>query len=100
MCAGWMDDDGSGDLLHDPLIRLVMHSDGVTEEAMMGVMRQLRNSLAAREQQAWSAFCDHWGAAWRDGPVACRGSAVAGGIMPMSALRYAIGGRSTRTVSG
>jgi hypothetical protein len=35
-------------LLRDPLIRLVMQSDGVTEQAMIAVIDQLRRSLAAR----------------------------------------------------
>ena len=37
------------DLLRDPLIRLVMESDGVTEQEMIAVMDQLRRALAARE---------------------------------------------------
>jgi len=37
-------------LLHDPLIRLVMASDGVTEDAMIELMTQVRQSIAAREQ--------------------------------------------------
>ena len=35
-------------LLRDPLVRLVMESDGVTEQEMIAVMDQLRRSLAAR----------------------------------------------------
>lgn len=35
-------------LLCDPLVRLVMESDGVTEQEMIAVMDQLRRSLAAR----------------------------------------------------
>jgi hypothetical protein len=38
-------------LLRDPLIRLVMNSDGVTENAMIAVMDQLSRSLAARKSQ-------------------------------------------------
>lgn len=50
MCAGWNDDDDwDDDVLRDPLIRLVMQSDGVTEEVMIGVMQRLRHDLAARE---------------------------------------------------
>ena len=37
-------------LLHDPLIRLVMLSDGVTEDAMAALMNRVRRSLAARAQ--------------------------------------------------
>jgi len=43
------DDAALARLLRDPLIRLVMDSDGVTEQAMIALMRQLRRSLAARE---------------------------------------------------
>ena len=48
MCAGSNDDEGLTGLLRDPLIRLVMRSDGVTEQAMIDVIDQLRRSLAAR----------------------------------------------------
>ena len=48
MCAGSNDDEGLNSLLRDPLIRLVMQSDGVTEQAMIDVVDQLRRSLAAR----------------------------------------------------
>jgi hypothetical protein len=51
MCAGWKHEDGSDEWLRDPLIRLVMSSDGVTEEAMIGVLRQLRHDLAVRERR-------------------------------------------------
>jgi hypothetical protein len=36
------------DLLRDPMIRLVMASDGVTEREMIAVMDQLLRALAAR----------------------------------------------------
>jgi hypothetical protein len=36
-------------LLRDSLIRLVMKSDGVTEQEMIAVIDQLRRALAARE---------------------------------------------------
>jgi hypothetical protein len=49
MCAGQNDEMRFPDLLRDPLIRLVMESDGVTEQEMNGVMDQLRRALAARE---------------------------------------------------
>lgn len=42
-------DEGLARLLRDPLIRLVMDSDNVTEEAMIALIQQLRRSLAARE---------------------------------------------------
>ena len=37
------------DLLRDPLIRLVMESDGVTEQEMIAVLYQLRRALVERE---------------------------------------------------
>jgi hypothetical protein len=37
-----------GDLLRDPLIRLVMESDGVTERDMIALRDQVRRFLAAR----------------------------------------------------
>lgn len=43
-------DEAFASLLHDPLIRLVMASDGVTEDAMIDLMTQVRQSIAAREQ--------------------------------------------------
>jgi hypothetical protein len=38
-------------LLRDPLVRLVMESDGVTEQEMIAVMDQLRRFLAARSDR-------------------------------------------------
>jgi hypothetical protein len=37
-------------LLHDPLIRLVMRSDGVTDADMIALINQISESLAARGQ--------------------------------------------------
>jgi hypothetical protein len=37
------------DLLRDPLIRLAMESDGLTEQEMIALMDQLRRVLAARK---------------------------------------------------
>lgn len=51
MCAR-SDDAALARLLRDPLIRLVMDSDGVTEQAMIALMQQLRRSLATREAEA------------------------------------------------
>ena len=46
------DDDGDlGNLLRDPLTRLVMKSDGVTEETMIALMTELRRTLAARQNR-------------------------------------------------
>jgi hypothetical protein len=50
VCAGSDDEAGLNSLLRDPLIRLVMDSDGVTEQAMIALVEQVRRSLAAREQ--------------------------------------------------
>ena len=50
MCARANYDEAFTSLLHDPLIRLVMASDGVTEDAMIGLMTQVRQAIAAREQ--------------------------------------------------
>lgn len=36
------DDGGFESMLHDPLIRLVMDSDGVTDEVMIALINQLR----------------------------------------------------------
>jgi hypothetical protein len=44
---------GFSDLLQDPLIRLVMRSDGVTRQDMIVLMAQLRHILAAREEATW-----------------------------------------------
>ena len=48
-CGGSDDGMKFPDLLRDPLIRLVMKSDGVTEQDMLAVMDQLRRDLAERE---------------------------------------------------
>ena len=50
MCARANYDEAFTSLLHDPLIRLVMLSDGVTEDALIDLMTQVRQSIAAREQ--------------------------------------------------
>ena len=50
MCARADYDVTFASLLHDPLIRLVMLSDGVTEDAMVALMNRVRRSLAARAQ--------------------------------------------------
>lgn len=51
MCAGSDNQGGLVGLLRDPLIRLVMNSDGVTEQDMIDLMDQLHRSLAARESE-------------------------------------------------
>ena len=37
------------ELLQEPLIRSVMDSDGVTEQAMIAILENLRIALAARD---------------------------------------------------
>jgi hypothetical protein len=54
MCAGQNDVMRFPDLLRDPLIRLVMKSDGITEQEMIALMDQLRRALAAREDRKFS----------------------------------------------
>ena len=49
MCAASKNERGVIDLLQDPLIRLVMDSDGVTEQAMIAILENLRIALAARD---------------------------------------------------
>ena len=51
MGAGSDDERRWAELLRDPLIRLVMRSDGVSEAAMIAVMVQLRSSPAVRDAQ-------------------------------------------------
>jgi hypothetical protein len=50
MCIASKNERGVIELLQDPLIRLVMDSDGVTEQTMIAILEQLRIALAAREQ--------------------------------------------------
>jgi len=50
VCARANYDEAFTSLLHDPLIRLVMASDGVTDDAMIDLMTQVRQAIAAREQ--------------------------------------------------
>jgi hypothetical protein len=52
VCARWFEQDGSPGMVLDPLIRLVMKSDGVTEQALTALMDQVRQSLAEREGHA------------------------------------------------
>jgi hypothetical protein len=47
VCAETECDATFGELLRDPLIRLVMASDGVTERDMIALRDQVRRALAA-----------------------------------------------------
>jgi hypothetical protein len=49
VCTG-SDDEVVTSLLRDPLIRLVMNSDGVTEQAMIALVEQVRRSLVVHER--------------------------------------------------
>jgi len=49
MCAATDVDTKLDDLLRDPLIRLVMRSDGVTKREMVVLVRDVRRALAVRE---------------------------------------------------
>jgi hypothetical protein len=51
VCVGSNADEVLTGLLQDPLIRLVMQSDGVSEQAMIAVLEQLRRSLSARVKE-------------------------------------------------
>ena len=58
MCPTSKNERSVNELLRDPLIRLVMDSDGVTEQAMIGVLEHLRIALAARKQHVVRARQD------------------------------------------
>ena len=49
------------DLLRDPLTRLVMASDGVTEEDMIALLSQLQRSLARRRAGTGPMQSAEWG---------------------------------------
>ena len=54
MRAGSGDEFGLANLMRDPLIRLVMKSDGVTEQAMIALMDRVRRSLTLRASDVGS----------------------------------------------
>jgi hypothetical protein len=58
MCRGPDDGLRYPGLLRDPLIRLMMKSDGVTEGEMIELMGQLRRALAVREHCICSDSCE------------------------------------------
>lgn len=45
MCTGAQKDCGCIDLLDDPLIRLVMESDGVSQNEIAALMERVRQAL-------------------------------------------------------
>jgi hypothetical protein len=49
MCTASKNERCVIELLQDPLIRSVMDSDGVTEQAMVAILENLRIALAARD---------------------------------------------------
>jgi hypothetical protein len=52
MCCAGRSDFSFADLLRDPLIQLVMRSDGVTKEDMIALEDRLRSALTARAMAA------------------------------------------------
>ena len=54
MCGGSDDGPRFPELLRDPLIQMVMRSDGVTEQHIITFVDQLRRTLAAREHRICS----------------------------------------------
>ena len=50
MCAGSGYGERIGSILQDPLVRLAMQSDGVSEQEMSRLLHEVCLSLAAREQ--------------------------------------------------
>ena len=45
-----------GEVVHDPLIRLVMASDGVSERDLLGLMIRVRRAIRAQEDAAGPAL--------------------------------------------
>jgi hypothetical protein len=45
MCTDAQRDNGCTDLLKDPLVRLVMESDGVSEQEITALMERVRQAL-------------------------------------------------------
>ncbi len=58
MRAGSDAEFGLANLMRDPLIRLVMKSDGVTEQAMIALMDQVRRSLELRASDVGSVHAN------------------------------------------
>jgi hypothetical protein len=56
-------------ILQDPHIRLVMDSDGVTEDAMVALMDQLSLALVARKIQSSGCISERPAMAKRDATV-------------------------------
>jgi len=54
MCGGSDDGPRFPELLRDPLIQMVMRSDGVTEQHIITFVGQLRRTPAAREHRICS----------------------------------------------
>ena len=52
MCIAAQTDDGCIDLLDDPLVRLVMDSDGVSRHEIAELMERVRQALLANGRKA------------------------------------------------
>jgi hypothetical protein len=51
MCTDAQKDYGCIDLLEDPLIRLVMKSDGVVEDEIAALIERVRQALLSEERK-------------------------------------------------
>jgi hypothetical protein len=51
MCTDGQKDYGCIDLLEDPLIRLVMKSDGVVEDEIAALLERVRQALLSEERK-------------------------------------------------
>ena len=51
MCTDAQKDYGCIDLLEDPLIRLVMKSDGVVEDEIAALLERVRQALLSEERR-------------------------------------------------
>jgi hypothetical protein len=60
MCTGAQRDCGCIDLLDDPLIRLVMKSDGVSEDESAALIRRVRLALLSRGEWNYMAAAERW----------------------------------------
>jgi hypothetical protein len=79
--AGSDEELGLVDLMRDPLIRLVMQSDGVTEQAMMALIDQVRDALTERTRNAGRMDCDAAARRWR-------GNVQSAVVIPFPAVRH------------
>ena len=90
MRVGSDEEIGLANLIRDPLIRLVMKSDGVTEQAMMALMDQVRDALAVRARSGDRIGC---AAAARRG----HGRVESAVVIPFPAARHDVIGGGIRS---